>query len=93
MIDCHRVAMEVHQQYHIQYAAVNASTSSHLYPIDYTGKQHDSTTDSIRVGWANKAVMVSLAEDIIHFNKLPLATKKCHKFKEIWLPLLSLPQI
>ena len=37
--------------------------------------------------------MQSLAEDIIHFNKLPLAAKKCHKFKEIWLPLLSVPQL
>ena len=37
--------------------------------------------------------MTSLATDIIKFNNLPLAAKKCHKFKEIWLPLLSVPQL
>ena len=37
--------------------------------------------------------MVSLAKDSIHFNKLPLAVKNCHKFKEIWLLLLSVPQL
>ena len=37
--------------------------------------------------------MESLAADIIHFDKLPLAAKKCHKFREIWLPLLSVPQL
>ena len=37
--------------------------------------------------------MESLAADIIYFDKLPLAAKKCHKFREIWLPLLSVPQL
>ena len=92
-IDSHRVALEVQQQHRIRYAAVDSGGSSHFYPIDYTGEQHDLTADPIRAGCANKAVMISLAEDIIHFNKLPLAAKKCHKFKEIWLPLLSVPQL
>ena len=83
--------MEIHQQH--QYAAIDSGASSHFYPIKYKGAQHDPTADPIRVGCANKAVMVSLAEDIIYFNKLPLAAKKCHKFKEIWLPLLSVPQL
>ena len=89
IIDSHKVAMEVHQQH--QYAVINSSASSHFYPIKYKGKQDDPTADPIRVGCANKAVMVSLAEDIIYFNRLPLAAKKCHKFKEIWLSLLSVP--
>ena len=37
--------------------------------------------------------MTSLATDIIKFNNLPLAAKKCRKFKKIWLPLLSVPQL
>ena len=35
----------------------------------------------------------SLAKDIIYFNKLPLTTKKYHKFKEMWLLLTSMPQL
>ena len=84
--------MEVHDQ-RIWYAAVDSGATSHFYPDDYVGAQHDPTADPIRIGCANKAIMQSLAEDIIHFNKLPLAAKKCHKFKEIWLPLLSVPQL
>ena len=37
--------------------------------------------------------MISLAEDIIRFNKLQFTAKKCHKFKEICFPLLSVPQL
>ena len=37
--------------------------------------------------------MTSLATDIIKFSNLLLAAKKCRKFKEIWLPLLSVPQL
>ena len=37
--------------------------------------------------------MKSLAKDIIYFDKLPLAAKKCHKLNEMWLPLLSVPQL
>ena len=90
-IDSYKVAMEVHQQH--KYAAINSGASGNFYPENYEGARHDSTADTIRVGCANKGVMESLAEDIIYFNKLPLATKKCHKFKEIWLPLLSVPQL
>ena len=57
------------------------------------GDKHDPTAVLIRVGCANKEVMTSLAIDIIKFSNLPLAAKKCHKFKEIWLPLLSVPQL
>ena len=85
--------MEVNQQHYIWYAAINSGASSHFYQNDYTGERHDPTADPICVGCANRTVMVSLAEDVIQFNKLPLAAKKCHKFKEIWLPLLSLPQL
>ena len=91
IIDSHKVAMEVHQQH--QYAAINSGASSHFYPIKYKGEHHDPTADPIRVGCANKAVIVSLAEDNIYFSKLPLAAKKCHKFNKIWLPLLSVPQL
>ena len=93
IIDSHQVAMEVHQQHCIRYVAVNSGASSHFFPIAYTGERNDPTADPISVGRANKEVVVSLAEDIIHFNKLPLAAKKCHKFKDIWLPLLSVPQL
>lgn len=64
--------MEVHQQHCIQYSG----DSSHFYPIDFTGDQHDPTLHPILVDCANKVGMVSLAEDIIHFNKVPLASKK-----------------
>ena len=64
-----------------------------FYPENYKGERHDSPAATIRVGCANKGVMESLAEDIIYFDKLPLAAKKCRKFKEIWLPLLSVPQL
>ena len=72
---------------------MDPGASSHFYPSDYTGDRHDPTAAPIRVGCANKAVMISLATDNIKFSNLPLAAKKCHKFKEIWLPLLSVPQL
>ena len=37
--------------------------------------------------------MIQLVKDIIHFNSPPLEAKKCHKFKEIWILLLSVPQL
>ena len=71
IIDSRKVVIEVHQQH--QYTAVNSGASSHFYPTKYKGEQHDLTTDPIRVGCANKVIMVSLAEDIFYFNKLPLS--------------------
>ena len=81
--------MEAHEQH--KYAAIDSGASGYFYPDNYKGERHDATAATIRIGCANKAVMVSLAEDIIYFNRLPLAAKKCHKFKEIWLSLLSVP--
>ena len=52
--------MEVHQQQCIQYAAIDSGASSHFCPIKYTGEHHNPTADPIRVGCANKAVIVSL---------------------------------
>ena len=72
---------------------MDSGASSSFYPSDYIGEKHDPTAAHIRVGCANKEVMTSLATDIIKFSNLPLAAKKCHKFKEIWLPLLSVPQL
>ena len=91
IIDSYKVAMEVHQQH--QYAAIDSGASGNFYPENYEGARHDLTADTIRVGCANKGVMELLAEDSIYFNKLPLTAKKCHKFKEIWLPLLYVPQL
>ena len=63
--------MEVHKQHLICYTAVGLGASSNFYPIDYTGEKHNPIADLIRVGCANKEVMVSLAEDIIRCNSLP----------------------
>ena len=65
--------MEVHHQH--KYAPIDSSASSHFYPNINKGAQHYSTADPIRVGCPYKAVMVSLIEDIIYFNKLPLGAK------------------
>ena len=92
-IDSYRVAIEVHKQHTIWYAVVDSGASSKFYPSDYVGEKHDPTVATIWVGCANKEVINSLATDIICFNNLPLAAKKCHKFEEIWLPLLSVPQL
>ena len=81
IIDSYKVAMEVHEQY--KYAAIDSGASGNFYSENYEGEQHDTTADTIRVDCANKGVMKSLDEDVIYFNKLPLAAKKCHKFKEI----------
>ena len=91
IIDSHKVAKEAHEQH--QYAAIDSGASGHFYPDNYKGERHDSTVPTIRVGCANKGVMESLAADIIYFDKLPLEAKRCHKFREIWLPLLSVPQL
>ena len=87
IIDSYKVAMEIHEQH--QYAAIDSGASSHFYPTTYDDARHDPTAATIHVRCANKSVMKSLAEDIIYFDKMPLAAKKCHKFNEIWLPLLS----
>lgn len=83
--------MEIHEQH--QYAAIDSGASSHFYPNNYEGARHNPTAATICVGCANKGVMKSLAKDIIYFDKLHLAAKKCHKFKAIWLPLFSVPQL
>lgn len=64
--------MEIHQHHDIKYAAVDSGALDHFFPIEYTSEQHNPTKNPIRVGKANKAVMVSLVMDIIHFNKIPL---------------------
>ena len=73
--------MKIHKHHLIGFAAVNLGASSHFYSIDYTGEQDDPTVDPIHVNCDNKKVMVSLAKDIIQFNKHSLAAKNCHKFK------------
>ena len=90
-MDSYKVAMEVHEKH--EYAAIDSGASGHFYPDNYEGVRHDPTAATIRVRCANKGVMKLLAKDIIYFDKLPLAAKKCYKFKEIWLPLLSAPQL
>ena len=42
--------MEVHKQHRIQYAAVDSGATSHFYPDNYVGAQHDPTADPIRAG-------------------------------------------
>ena len=91
IIDSYKVAMKVNGQHH--YVAMDSGASGNFYLENYEGIRHDSIAATICVGCANKGVMESLAEDIIYFDKLPLAAKKCHKFKEIWLSLLSVPQL
>ena len=83
--------MEVLKQHKVQCATVDSGASSNLYPSDFNGEKHDPTAAPIRVGCANKEIMNSLATGTIKFNNLPVAATKCHKFKEIWLPLLSVP--
>ena len=83
IIDNHWVVMKVHKYHRICYAAVDLGASCNFYSTDYTGKKNDPTANPICVGCAKKAVIVSLADDVIRFNSLPLAAKKCHKFKEI----------
>lgn len=75
--------MKIHKQYLTCYAAVDLRTLSDFYTIDYTGERHDPVVDPIQIGCANKEVIVLLAKDINRFNSLPLAAKKCQKFKEI----------
>ena len=56
-------------------------------------EKFDSTADLLWVAYANKEANILLVSGIICFNKLTLAAKKCNKFKEIWLLLLSIPQL
>ena len=90
-IDSYQVAVEVHKQHKVRDVAVDSGASSNFYCSDYIGEKYNTTAAPIRVGCANKEVMNSLATDIIKFNNLPIAAKKCHKFKKIWLPLLFIP--
>ena len=47
-IDSHQVAIEVHRQKKIKrYATVDSGASSHFYPSDYTGANHDPTAAPI----------------------------------------------
>ena len=75
-----------------KYGAVDSAASKNYFPWSYVGDAHDPNHQSVSVGTANNGLMRSVAADIIKLAQLPLEARRCLKFKEITLPLLSVGQ-
>ena len=72
-----------------KYGAVDSAASNNYFPWSYVGDAHDPTHQSVSVGTANNGLMRSVVANIIKLAQLPLEARRCLKFKEITLPLLS----
>ena len=74
-------------------AAVDSAASGNYFPALYRGEAHDSKTTSIPVGTANDEVMQSIATDRFPLKGVPEDTRRCYKFKEVSLPLVSVGKL
>ena len=74
-------------------AAVDSAASGNYFPALYTGEAHDSKTTSIPVGTANDNVMRSVATDRFPLKGVPADARRCYKFKEVSLPLVSVEKL
>lgn len=75
-----------------KYGAVNLATSFNYFPWLYLGNAHDPSKQGIPIGTTNNRLMQSVATDIIQLAQLPLEARRCLRFKEVMLPLLSVGQ-
>ena len=74
-------------------AAVDSAASGNYFPATYRGEAHDSETTSIPVGTANDEVMRSVATDRFPLAGVPAGARRCYKFRQVSLPLVSVGKL
>ena len=64
-------------------------------PHTYVGSAHRNVRphEGIGVITADDTIIQSSATDALALHKLPAATRSCHKFKEITMPLISVNRL
>eukprot|EP00532_Pseudo-nitzschia_australis_P007412 CAMPEP_0168164686 /NCGR_PEP_ID=MMETSP0139_2-20121125/1074_1 /TAXON_ID=44445 /ORGANISM="Pseudo-nitzschia australis, Strain 10249 10 AB" /LENGTH=122 /DNA_ID=CAMNT_0008081729 /DNA_START=152 /DNA_END=517 /DNA_ORIENTATION=- len=74
--------------------AIDSAATDHFMPATYTGCCNPQPfTDSITVGCANGTHMQATATDVLAIPQLPTAARSCHKFKDMHIPLISVPKL
>ena len=66
---------------------------NHFVNTIYYATNHQHTTNGVTVGCANGSTMQSKATDCLDPGNLPIPARTCHKFKEVHLPLVSVPKL
>ena len=74
-------------------SAVDLAATDHFMSALYTGTNPQPTTRSVIVGCANGSHMQATATDTLDLPQLPVTVWGCHKFKDISLPLISVPKL
>eukprot|EP00536_Pseudo-nitzschia_multiseries_P009617 jgi/Psemu1/23703/gm1.23703_g len=75
-----------------QYRALDSAATDHFLPASYIGGNPQCTNQGIRIGCANGGTMVSVGTDLLDLPKLPIEARGCHKFREVDVPLVSVPK-
>ena len=73
--------------------AVDSAATDHYLPSLYEGDDENLLQRGLAVGTANGGTMYSVASDVLKLCHLPLDARRCHKFAEIHLPLISVGKI
>ena len=74
-------------------AAADSAASDHYFPIGFNGGEHDDTGKSYPVGTADGNTMHSAATDVFYLKGAPIEARRCKKFYEVSLPLVSVGKL
>lgn len=72
---------------------VDSAATNHFLPLSYQGDDKNIQNQGLVVGTANDRMMNSIACDVLKLLQLPLSAQKCHKFVDVYLPLISVDKI
>ena len=74
-------------------AAADSAASDHYFPIGFDGGEHDTSGRSYPVGTADGGTMHSAATDVFYLEGAPIEARRCKKFYEVSLPLVSVGKL
>ena len=73
--------------------AVDSAASDHYLPSSYKGDGENALNKGLAVSTANGGTMYSVASDVLKLCQLPLGARRCHKYAEVHLLLISVGKI
>lgn len=73
--------------------AVDSAALDHYLPSSYKGDDENILNKGLAVGTANGGTMYSVASNVLKLCQLPMGARRCHKFAEVHLPLISVGKI
>ena len=74
-------------------AAADSAASDHYFPIGFNGGEHNTSGRSYPVGTADGGTMHSAATDVFYLEGAPIEARRCKKFYEVSLPLVSVGKL